>query len=401
MLIKFKKQFNLSTVFLLAVVLYVLSSTVTYFLMPLFGVKQEQIEVVAPTVVTPAGSKFKIDPKIPKDQICPLNGEKYTKQEKEVWEKRRPLLVMIENHKESRPQSGLSSSDIVYEAVAEGGITRFMAVFYCAVSAVDAQLGPVRSARTYYIDFASEYGDKPIYVHVGGANTPGPANALGQIEDYGWAGVNDFNQFSIGFPTFWRDYDRLGREVATEHTMYTTTEKLYAYAKKNRSLTEVDKKGVRWDEDFVPYSFKDDVSEGLRPANFSLSFTFWENYDDYAVKWNYDKTANSYLRTNAGEKHFDLNNNTVLSAKNIVILYMTESNANDGYENNAHLLYKTKGAGNAKVYQDGKVIDAKWQKKDRLSHLLITNAATGEEIKFTRGRIWFAVLATGTQVSEE
>jgi hypothetical protein len=401
MIIRIKKDLNIKKVLLLAIVSYVVSLGLTLGILSLNGAKNKGMQVISPATVTPAGSKFKIDPSIPKDQICPLNGEKYTKQEKEIWLKRRPLLVMIENHQDSRPQSGLSSSDIVYEAVAEGGITRFMAVFYCGASAEDTQLGPVRSARTYYIDFASEYGSKPIYVHVGGANTPGPANALGQIEDYGWAGVNDFNQFSIGFPTFWRDYDRLGHEVATEHTMYTTTEKLWAYAEKKRGLTNIDQEDVSWDKGFTPYSFKDDEKEDSRPGNFSLSFVFWERYTDYGVVWKYDKTTNSYLRENGGQIHKDRNNNNQLTAKNIVVLYMNEQNANDGYANNAHLLYKTKGAGTAKVYIDGKVISAKWQKKDRLSHLLITNANTGEELKFNRGRIWFEVLATGTNVLEQ
>ena len=69
----------------------------------------------------------------PKTEICPLNGTLHTKEEKDIWSKRRPLLVMIENHSDSRPQSGLQSADVVYEAVAEGGITRFVAVFYCGI----------------------------------------------------------------------------------------------------------------------------------------------------------------------------------------------------------------------------------------------------------------------------
>ena len=74
------------------------------------------------------------DPNEPRTEVCPLDGDKHTKKARESWQKRRPLAVMIENHSESRPQSGLSSSDIIYEAVAEGGITRFMALFYCNLS---------------------------------------------------------------------------------------------------------------------------------------------------------------------------------------------------------------------------------------------------------------------------
>ena len=114
-----------------------------------------------------------------------------------------------------------------FEAVAEGGVTRFMGLFYCAVQAQDTTLAPVRSARTYFVDWASGF-NRPLYVHVGGANHQGQQNALGQIADYGWALENDLNQFSIGYPTFVRNAARLDKEVATEHTMETTTEKLWA-----------------------------------------------------------------------------------------------------------------------------------------------------------------------------
>ncbi len=384
-----------------AVILYLLSTGLSFGVMKAFGSKSNSTAgIISPTMVTPEGSKFKIDPSIPRDQVCPLNGKMYTKQEKDIWVTRRPLMVMIENHKEARPQSGLSSTDIIYEAVAEGGITRFLAVFYCDASAADVQVGPVRSARTYFLDFASEYGDKPLYVHVGGANSDGPADALGQIEDYGWAGVNDLNQFSIGFPTFWRDQDRFGREVATEHTMYSTTEKLWAYASKKRGLTNVDKKGNSWDAEYVSYEFKDDASVSGRPANFSLGFFFWPGYDDYSVKWNYDKSTNAYTRFHGGQPHMDMNDKTPLTTKNLVLLFMNETNANDGYENNAHLLYRDKGTGKAVVYLDGKKITAQWQKTNRTSRLKITDATSGEEIIFNRGRIWFEILPTGTKIEE-
>jgi len=106
---------------------------------------------------TPTGVQGRFPtPPGPKNEICPLNGAKFTETEKTTWEARRPLLVMIENHEDARPQSGLSKADIVYEAVAEGAITRFMAVFYCGTAAYsyegDYDVGPVRSARTYFVD---------------------------------------------------------------------------------------------------------------------------------------------------------------------------------------------------------------------------------------------------------
>lgn len=317
---------------------------------------------------------------------CPLNGAMYSKEQKNWWEKHRPLGVMIENHEDSRPQSGLSFADVVYESVAEGGITRFLAVYYCQDAGI---VGPVRSARTYFMDYISEYGSYPLYAHVGGANTPGPANALGQIGDYGWNQYNDLNQFSIGFPTFRRDESRLGREVATEHTMYSVTNKLWEFAAEKRKLTDKDEDGNSWDEEFVPYEFKNDAPAAERPASQTINISFWD-YPMYAVEWVYRKDTNEYARKNGGVAHVDRNTNRQLTAKNVVVLFMRESHANDGYENNAHMLYGTKGNGRALIFMDGKQIRGTWKKADREARTIISDSQ-GNEIKFNRGAIWFEI----------
>lgn len=325
------------------------------------------------------------NPEARRTEECPLNGAPYSKDQKKWWEKHRPLGVMIENHEDARPQSGLSFADVVYESVAEGGITRFLAVFYCQDAGI---VGPVRSARTYFMDYISEYGSYPLYVHVGGANTPGPANALGQIGDYGWNQYNDMNQFSIGFPTFRRDESRLGREVATEHTMYSVTNKLWDLGEK-RKLTNKDKDGDSWDETFVPYAFKNDEAASARPASQSIGISFWD-YPMYAVEWIYRRDTNDYARKNAGVAHVDRNTNKQIAAKNVVILFMKESHANDGYEDNAHMLYGTKGTGKALIFIDGKQIKGTWKKQDREARTLLYDSQ-GEEIKFNKGPIWFEI----------
>lgn len=340
---------------------------------------------------TPAGAgQLVFDTSKPRTEACPLNGVLYSKEQKKWWDKHRPLGVMIENHEETRPQSGISFADVVYEIVAEGGITRFMAVYYCQ----DAGLvGPVRSARTYFLDFISEYGNFPLYAHVGGANQPGPADALSQIDNYDWGGHNDMNQFSIGFPTFWRDYNRLGRTVATEHTMYSTTQKLWDFAKSSRKLTNVDKEGNSWDQSFVSYSFKDDAGLADRPASQKIHLEFWSSLPAYFVDWVYDKTSNVYKRVNGGKVHVDLDTNKQLTVKNLVVLFMVERNAFDGYENNIHLLYGTRGTGRALIYRDGKKVEGTWQKGKRTGRMLLFDS-NGEPIKFNRGNIWFSIVPT-------
>ncbi len=378
---------------LLILGVYALSSGISYALFSNNIAAKSVVKPSIPTANKNGGLAF--DNNLPKTEACPLNGKLYSKQQKQWWEQHRPLGVMIENHEDARPQSGLSSADVIYEAVAEGSITRFLSIFYCQ----DVNpIGPVRSARTYFLDFVSEYGDYPLYTHVGGANTSGPADALSQIEDYGWGSYNDLSQFSIGFPTFWRDDSRQGHPVATEHTMYSTTAKLWDIAK-SRGLAQVDKKGQAWDTNFVPYTFKEDVVSSERGTAKSLHLEFWPAYKQYAVDWIYDKVNNIYNRNNAGVPHVDKDTGRQLNAKNIVILYMQERHANDGYEDNAHLLYQTKGTGKAVVYMDGKKIAATWRKTSRTSRTLLFDT-NGNGIKFNRGVIWFEILPT-TGVLEE
>lgn len=372
-----------TTGLLFAVGIYLVAAGTSYIF---FGGGIGTKHMSSPPPVKNANGSVSFDDTLPKTEPCPMNGAKYSTQQRDWWEKHRPLLIMIENHENARPQSGLSKADVTYEAVAEGGITRTMNIFYCQDG---AQVGPIRSARTYFLDWASEYGDSPLYVHVGGANTPGPANALGQIDDYGWGGYNDMNQFSIGFPTFWRDYNRLGADTATEHTMYSSTDKLWAFAVKDRKLSLVGEDGTKWDVGFTPYTFKDDAP--TTPTAKTIHIEPWEGYKDYAIDWVYSKDTNDYARSNGGSAHLDKNTNKQLRAKTVVVLFQDENHADDGYENNAHLLYDNIGKGKAVVFMDGKEIKANWSKKDRTARTIITDA-TGKEIAFNRGKLWFQIL---------
>lgn len=383
--------------------LYLLSTGISY---AVFDYLRKPIGILQPTKITPETKEaLLVDNTGPKTEACPLNGQKFTKAEKDIWLTRRPLTVMIENHEEARPQSGLSKADVVYEAVAEGGITRFMAVYLCDAIARENIVGPVRSARTYFLDWASEYGGTPLYVHVGGAHceeTTGEgceggakADALGQIGKYGWEGENDLNQFSIGYPTFWRDYERIGHTVATEHTMYSTTERLWAVGKK-RGLTNKDSEGTDWRTSFISWSFKDE-DKSLAVSN-PIEFYFWDGYDAYKVKWEYDQQNNVYKRSNGGQPHLDLNTKEQLAVKNVVVQFTKESSANDGYAGNAHMLYGTIGEGKALIFQDGQAVEAKWVKKTRLDRTKFFDTK-GKEIKFTAGKIWIEILPLDTKVT--
>lgn len=348
-----------------------------------------------------ARSKINLD--LPRTEECSLNGGMFTKIEKDIWQERRPIATMIENHEESRPPSGLSRADVVYEAVAEGGITRFLAVFYCGAAAADVKIAPVRSARTYFINWAAEYGDKPIFMHVGGANdyagtgeTAKAARALETLETLGWRipKGNDFDTtYDSGFPVFWRNYERLDHPVATEHTMMASLDAAYEQALK-RNLGAKDAEGKAWDKNFESWKFIDD-NPADSPSAAKISFEFWSNKPDYDVVWQYNIEDNSYLRYNDGSPLNDHETGDQLSAKNIVILFVKETGSVDI---NKHMLYTTTGKGKTLVFQNGEVIEGTWEKDSRTDRTLFYDKK-GKEISFVRGPIWMEAVPAGNEIS--
>lgn len=382
------------------------ASTGASYAMTLYLFTPESGGPITPVATPGVGGGLNIDPAAPKTSECPLNGAMYTAAEQKVWNARRPLYVMIENMPDSRPQSGLGSADVIYEAVAEGGVSRFGAIYLCGVAAKDVIVGPVRSARTTFVNLASEY-NYPLYAHVGGANcssadggktctTDKRVQALEQLSQYGWVGSkgNDLNQFSIGFPTYWRDYERLGRTVATEHTMYSSTEKLWKYAAGRGWTNKTPDGKTDWKDKFVAWTWKDDAKESDRGSVNSISFGFWESYHDFDVTWNYDKATNSYTRINGGSPHIDRNDDKTLTTKVVLIQFTKELGPLDDHK---HMLYEVIGTGKGILFQDGNATEITWSKKDRESRTEFKDSK-GKKLTFNRGRLWIEILPSDNEV---
>lgn len=317
-----------------------------------------------------------------------INGVLYPKDKAEQFINKKPMAVVINNHKQARPSYGLSEADIIYEAVAEGGITRFMTVFQ---SHEPEKVGSVRSARVYYLDFASEY--HPWFAHWGGAytspndppNTTNPeADAYAYMRKHS---IPNLDQMWIGADAYWRE--PLNR--ATEHTGFTSIKKLYEIATKYWP--------GGWDvyKDFGSWKFKDDELEDQRPQSASISFDFWQNFtrSDFTVKWEYDPVKNIYLRFQGGEAQMDGNNNQQLAARNVIVQFMKEKSANDRKN---HLFYEALSRGKAKILRDGKMIEASWERLDLQDRTRFYDE-TGREIEFNRGQIWVEVVPEGNSVT--
>lgn len=393
------KKNSIVTTIILSIILYAISTGVSWGVFNLFSTSKKADSSVTSPVddkTTNKAARFQIDPSLPRKEECPLNGMLYTEKEKAIWGKRRPLAVMIENSSEARPHSGLSLADVVYEAVAEGGVTRFMSVFYCGGALGNINVAPVRSARTYYLDWVSEYD--ALYNHVGGANTIGDnitkttpeADAISQIDKYG---IKDLDQFGISYPDCFRNPDRLDHPVATEHSMVCLTDNLYKIGEE-RGWTNVDEDGIAWDKNFVEWKFKDDSKIEDRPEALSVDFGFWDGYTQYDVKWVYDKQTNSFKRYNGGVEQKDLETDQTIMAKNVIIQFSEESVSVD---ENKHNLYETIGQNDALIVQDGKAVKGTWNKKNRLARTLFYDSK-GTEVKFNRGQIWIEVIPEGNKV---
>lgn len=281
---------------------------------------------------------------------------------------RRPVAVIIENHPDARPQVGLNQASHVWEVVVEGGITRFMAVF---APADTNKVGPVRSARTFFVSWANGY--QALLAHAGGSQ-----GGLAQISRT--SQITDLPHTS-GY--FWRE----AGNVATEHTLFTSTEKLYALAKAKKASSISNINITR---------FADELSLGQRPVTFDIDIDF--SLPQYHVEWVYDQKQNFYQRMLAGFVHQDRITGEQLTAKNIVVLEVARSYDPNTNQGKGEWFLTTEGTGKAKIFRNGGVVEGTWKKaaKDQMLQLFDQN---NNEILLVRGRTWFEVVEPGTLVT--
>lgn len=316
---------------------------------------------------TPIGNLITGDPREPRNFPNPINGVLYTQSEAKKWKDRLPLAVVIENHIQARPQSGLSKAELVYEALAEGGITRLLAIYL----AEDGRLGPVRSNRPYFLDWVSEY--KAGYAHIGGS--PTAQSLIGPYK------IRDLDQFSLGFPTYERSAAR-----AAPHNVYTTTKKLRSAAKG---------RGYKGPVDIDSWLFVDEeATPSARPKKFELKVPFTGTFA-MDVLWRYDRQSNTYLRFNGGSAHKDVESGKQLFAKTIIVQSIDTSLEGTGY---GRLKMKTIGSGKVQIFKDGKVFGGTWKKKARGARTRFFNKK-GNEIRLNRGKIWVEIIPSNTKVS--
>ncbi len=280
-----------------------------------------------------------------------LTGAKVTESESAL-----PVTaVMIENSPDARPQAGLKDAGVVYEAVAEGGITRFLTLFQ---ESQPEYIGPIRSVRPYYLDWLVPF-DAPV-AHVGGS-----AEALAQIRNEG------LKDLDYGFNSNY--YQRVSNRYAP-HNVYTSRAKLLELQNSKDWSTST----------FTGWGRKDDspiATPNAKTIDFNISsFLYNPHYD-------YDVTTNSYVRSQAGKPHVDEKTGQQITPKVVIAAIMPKSIHPDG----VHTIYGTSGSGKAFIFQDGTVTVGKWEKKDRKSPMIF-KAANEAVIPLNRGNTWISAV---------
>ncbi|HEU5004812.1 MAG TPA: DUF3048 domain-containing protein [Candidatus Saccharimonadales bacterium] len=285
---------------------------------------------------------------------------------------KRPVTgIMIENSTDARPQSGLQDAGVVYEAVAEAGITRFLALFQ---DARPQYIGPVRSLRPYFIDYAAPY--QASIVHVGGS-----PDALSEVENGNYRNLDQF---------FNGDYFTRISARAAPHNVYTGFDLL---DKLNQS------KGYT-SSTFTSWPRKKD-SRPKTPTTTSIDLAI--SSEAYHVHYDYDAGSNSYLRSEGGAPHVDLVSasdaaGVQLKPKVVIALVVPLGqgalDASGAYYSN----YQTYGSGIAYVFQDGGVTQGTWTKDGTTGPLQFTDE-NGHALNLNAGQTWVTLVSDTSQVS--
>ncbi len=308
-------------------------------------------------------------------EASPVNGVLIDSNEFASLQQRAPLAVMVENSTEARPQMGLHKADLVYEAIAEGGITRFMAVYWRN----DAdRIEAVRSARIYYIHWAAELG--AVYMHWGQVEDPGVVDVWPVLSRLN---MRTLNGLFLGEEVGYRDPERFA-----PHNVYTNTGLLW-----NSAQT----RGFVGPPSLEPWRFKDDNAQrpsdpASRPAP-AVDISFGSPGSAYAVRWEYDAASNGYLRSMGGLPHTDGISGERLTARNVAVQFAVLRPS--GVK--AYNVIETVGSGPAVVFQDGVATEGTWRKDSEAGRTRFYDSA-GNEIAFNRGATWIEVVPTDSTV---
>ena len=291
--------------------------------------------------------------------VCTLTGLKDTE---EANVKQRPIAVMIDNEINARPQSGLDSAEIIYEIPVEGNITRYMGIYHHLPS---EKIGPVRSARPYFIDKALEFG--AIYVHCGGSPQA--------LKDLSTLNVDAFNDLK-GTPVFWRSTDR-----KMPHNLYTNTKYM-------REVSETKKLENKSAPEYFKFSDDFSMPDGAYQKKILINYSGY-----YKVSYLYNEEEKVYYRFINDTPMQDKETKNDIKATNIII----EKVGIKVIDNVGRLQLNNIGKNRGYFLTGGRLIEIEWQKDSRGGKTVYRDLK-GNEIELNKGITWIQVVSVNTKI---
>ena len=306
--------------------------------------------------------------------INPLTGEG-------CWEdiaQNRPIAIMLNNLKKALPQLGVSQADIIYEAPAEGGITRMLAVFQSVEDV--GEIGSVRSARDYYVSLA--LGHDALFLHAGGS-----PSAYSAIYDWGAAALDCVNGPYEG-TLFWRDQERR-RSMGLEHSVLTSGETI------SQLLPTYSYRLEHQDDFSYPISFlgEGERAQGEPGTQVSVTFSTYKT-----GVFTYDPETGMYAVEEYDAPYIDGNTEEQVQVKNVLVLRTDVSNVPG--DEAGRLKVRTTGTGSGLLFCDGTVQEITWSKVSNSAPITYLTP-DGQPVQLGVGPSYVNLVSNSAQVSVE
>ena len=321
--------------------------------------------------VTTAPPETTVPPTTEAAEPAPVDVNPLTGEALEAVNDSRPVAIMINNLSKAVPQCGISQADMIYEIIAEGSVTRFMAIFH-DLSEVGV-IGPVRSVRPYFYRVAQHYG--AILSSAGGSD-----EAIALIKKEGY---NYLNGIAGAGSAFYRD-DWRRENRGYEHSLMTTGEKLMKSAEKHGCETTMEN---------IDYGFHF-TDEAMTAGEAAGQITVWFYQNGKKTVMNYDETTGLYAMTQHGAASVDGNNDAPICFRNIVVLEADTRVV----DKKGHLETQMTGTGKGYYARDGKIIPITWSRESNSAHYVYTDL-DGNPVSFGIGKTYVAITPDGSPFS--
>ena len=292
---------------------------------------------------------------------------------------KKPVAIMMNNIEQALPQQGNSCADIIYEVLAEGGITRMVAVFLDARDA--GTIASVRSARQYFWEIAR--GHDAVYIHAGGSPEFYDNKASsGAFTVDGVRGT--YSSPDAGM--FWRDYDRIpGKTYAMEHTLVTSGEAVTNMLNDTGLLTHTE-----------GYTYEMDFADDGTPAGGETANTITASFSNYkSTTFRYDETDRVYKVEEFGGAYIDGNTNEQIAVTNVIVL-QTSCRTYDDYGR----IDVDLSSGEGWFACGGRIIPIKWEKGSPESQFRYFTG-DGQPLTLGRGKSFVAIIPMNRSMTAE